>query len=225
MSAYTERHARTFGGWLVAFALGYVVCHHTGTIFAGLGDVGDTDTRWADWIDLLTPYVVTGAAAGALRGAGTTRGTWTAYWFAATTYTLGKGLHVAANSVGNALPGEDPDVVHLWDEHVGHYLWFAGFALLVAVLAVALADRRPRGGIGGHLVAMLVGFTQFTNSVEGQTAWFGIGTSVVFLVWGVFTRDGMGRYLVTSFGFSLLLFAGFGIWQGGFPEFSELGWI
>jgi len=225
MSAYTERHARSFGGWLVAFALGYAVFHHAGTIFAGLGDVGDSDTRWADWIDLLTPYVVTGTAAGALRGAGATRGTWAVFWFAATTYTLGKGLHIAANSVGNALPGEDPDVVHLWDETVGHYVWFAGFALLVAVLAVALADRRPRGGLAGQVVALLVGFTHFTNSVEGQTAWFGIGTAVVFLTWGVFTRDGMGRYLVTSYGVSVVLFAAFGIWQDGFPEFSELGWI
>jgi hypothetical protein len=225
VSAYTERHARSFGGWLVVFALGYAICHHEGTILAGLGEVGDTDTRWADWIDLLTPYVVTGAAAGALRGAGATRGTWTAFWLAATTYTLGKGLHLAANSVGNALPGEDPDVVYLWDEHVGHYIWFGGFALLVAVLAVALADRRPRGGLGGHLLALVVGFTQFTNSVEGQTAWFGIGTSVVFLVWGVFTRDGMGRYLVSAYGFALVLLAVFGVWQGGFPEFTELGWV
>jgi hypothetical protein len=225
VSAYTERHARSFGGWLVAFALGYAVFHHAGTLFAGLGDVDDSDTRWADWIDLATPYVVTGAAAGALRGAGASRGTWTGFWLATVTYSLGKGLHVAANSVGNALPGEDPDVVHLWDETVGHYLWYAGFALLVAVLAVALADRRPRGGIGAHVLALLVGFTQFTNSVEGQTAWFGIGTAVVFTVWGLLTRDGMGRYLVTAYGFSLLLFGVFGVWQGGFPEFSELGWI
>ena len=43
--------------------------------------------------------------------------------------------------------------------------------------------------------------------------------------WGLLTRDGMGRLLLTAYGFSLLLFAVFGIWQGGFPEFSELGWI
>ncbi|HEX7188788.1 MAG TPA: hypothetical protein VF423_11235 [Actinomycetes bacterium] len=225
MSAYTERHARSFGGWLVAFALGYAIFHHAGTLFAGLGDVGDSDTRWADWIDLATPYVMTGAAAGALRGAGASRGTWSAFWLAGVTYTLGKGLHVAANSVGNALPGEDPDVVHLWDETVGHYVWYAGLALLVATLAVAIADRRPRGGIGAHLLAAVFGFTHFTNSIEGQTAWFGIATAVVFAVWGLFTRDGMGRYLATAYGLSLLLFAGFGVWQGGFPEFSELGWI
>jgi hypothetical protein len=105
VSAYTERHARSFGGWLVAFALGYAIFHHAGTLFAGLGDVGDSDTRWADWIDLATPYVMTGAAAGALRGAGASRGTWSAFWLAGVTYTLGKGLHVAANAVGNTLPG------------------------------------------------------------------------------------------------------------------------
>ena len=58
MSAYTERHARSFGGWLVVLAVSYGVLHHAGTIFVGLGEVGET--RWADWIDLLTPYAVTG---------------------------------------------------------------------------------------------------------------------------------------------------------------------
>ena len=47
----------------------------------------------------------------------------------------------------------------------------------------------------------------------------------MFAVWGLFTRDGMGRLLLTAYSFSLLLFAVFGLWQGGFPEFSELGWI
>ena len=223
-SSYGEHHGRAFGGWLVLFALGYVVLHHAGTVFADLGDVGDTRTRWADWIDLLTPYVVTGTAAGVLRGAGASRGTWTLFWFASILYTQGQGIHLAANSINNAVAGS-PEPAYLWDEHVGHYLWYVGFALLVAALALAVADRRPRGGVAGYLLALLVGFTNFTNSVEGQTAWLGIGIAVVFAVWGLFTRDGMGRLLLTAYGFSLVLFAVFGLWQGGFPEFSELGWI
>ncbi len=223
MSAYTERHARSFGGWLVLFALGYGLFQHAGTVFVDLGEVGET--RWADWIDLLTPYVVTGAAAGALRGAGAGRGAWTGFWFGTVLYTQGQSIHLAANSVGNALPGTDPDIVHLWDETVGHYLWYSGFAIIVAVLAVTVADRRARGGPAAHLLALVVGFTNFSNSVEGQTVWLGIGTAVVFAIWGLFTRDGMGRYLLTAYGVSLLLFAGYRIWQGGFPEFSELGWI
>jgi hypothetical protein len=222
--SYGERHGRAFGGWLVLFAIGYVVLHHAGTVFDGLGDVGDTRTRWADWIDLLTPYVVTGTVGGALRAGGASRATWTAFWFAAVLYTQGHGIHLAANSINNALPGS-PEPGYLWDEHVGHYLWYVGFYLLVVTLAVALADRRARGGVTGYVLALLVGFTNFTNSVEGQTPWLGIGAAVVFAVWGLLTRDGMGRLLLTAYAFSLALFAVFGVWQGGFPEFSELGWV
>ncbi|MDQ1666890.1 MAG: hypothetical protein QOH75_2921, partial [Actinomycetota bacterium] len=118
-----------------------------------------------------------------------------------------------------------PEPAYLWDEHVGHYLWYVGFYLLVVALALAIADRRSRGGLPGHVLALLVGFTSFSNAVEGQTAYLGIGAAVVFTVWGLFTRDGVGRLLLTAYGFSLLLFAVFGLWQGGFPEFSDLGWI
>jgi hypothetical protein len=222
MATYTDRRAGGFGGWLVLLAVGYAVSHHVGTLFTGLGDVGSTQTRWADWIDLATPYVVTGAAGGALRAARASRLAWTVFWFAAVLYTQGHGIHLAANSVGNVAPGEP---AYLWDEHVGHYLWYTGFALLVATLAATLAERRPRGGVGAHLLALLVGFTNFTNSVEGQTPILGIVVAVLFLCWGFVTRDGLGRVLLTAYGFSLLLFAAFGIWQGGFPEFSKLGWI
>jgi hypothetical protein len=222
--SYGERHGRAFGGWLILFAIGYAVLHHGGTIFADVGDVDDTQTRWADWIDLLTPYVVTGTAAGALRGAGASRGTWTLFWFATVMYTQGHGIHLAANSVNNAVAGHN-EPAYLWDEHVGHYLWYVGFYLLVVALALALADRRPRGGLGAQLLALLVGFTSFTNAVEGQTPWLGIGASVVFVAWGLLTRDGMGRLLLTAYGFAGLLFLGYGAWQGGFPEFSQLGWI
>jgi hypothetical protein len=222
MATYADRRSGSFRGWLVLLALGYAVFHHAGTIFAGLGDVAGTQTRWADWIDLLTPYVVTGAAAGALRAAQATRGVWTVFWFAAILYTQGHGIHLAANSVGNVAPGQP---AHLWDESVGHYLWYIGFALIVATLAITLSERRYRVGVAAHLLALLVGFTHFTNSVEGQTPWLGIATALVFAVWGLLTRDALGRLLLTAYGCSLLLFAVFGIWQDGFPEFSQLGWI
>ena len=32
--SYGERHGRAFGGWLLLLAVGYVVLHHGGTIFA-----------------------------------------------------------------------------------------------------------------------------------------------------------------------------------------------
>ena len=222
MSSYTQRHARTFGGWLVVFAVGYGILHHAGTLFAGLGEVGPT--RWADWIDLATPFVICGAVAGVLRGAGASRATWGAYLVGVILYTEGHGIHLSANSISNAI-NPHPPIVELWDETIGHYLWYGGFAILVAVLAVATADRRPRGGALAYLAAVVVGFTHFTNSVEGQVPWMGIVTAVVFTGWGLLTRDGMGRYLFTAYALALALFAGFGVWQGGFPEFTELGWV
>ena len=190
-----------------------------------LGDVGDTRTRWADWIDLLTPYVVTGAAAGALRGGGASRGTWTLFWFA------DRALHPGAGHP----PGREQH------QQRGPGRRGAGVPLGRARRALPLVRRllpgggRARGGAGRPaaaaagsartVLALLVGFTTFTNSVEGQTPWLGIGASVVFAGWGLLTRDGMGRLLLTAYAFAGLLFLVFGIWQGGFPEFSELGWI
>ncbi|MDQ1627917.1 MAG: hypothetical protein QOI54_1661 [Actinomycetota bacterium] len=222
MTGYLDRRGGSFGGWLVLLALGYGFFHHVGILLRGLGEVGDTHTRWADWIDLATPYVVTGAAAGALLAAHATRRAWVVFWFAAVLYTQGHGIHLAANSVGNVVPGEP---AHLWDERVGHYLFYAGFWLLVAVLAATLSERRPRGGPGAHLLALVVGFTHFTNSVEGQTAYAGIGVAVLFVLWGLVTRQGLGRVLVTAYGFSLLLFAAYAVWQGGLPEFTEVGLV
>jgi hypothetical protein len=217
-----DRRGGAFGGWLVLLALGYGFFHHVGTLLAGLGDVGGTRTRWADWADLATPYVVTGAAAGALRAAHASRRAWAVFWLAAVLYVEGHGIHLAANSVGNAIGG-DTEPAHLWDEHVGHYLWYAGFWLIMAVLAATLAERRPRGGLVAHLLAAVVGFTHFTNSVEGQTAYAGIAVAVLFVAWGVRTRESLGRLLVTAYVVSLLLFAAYGVWQGGFPEFTEVG--
>ena len=212
----------TAGRWLVLLGIAYPVLHHGGTIFAGLGDVGSTETRWADWIDLLTPFAVTGAVAGAMRATGATRPAWTGFWFGAVLYTLGHGIHLAANSVGNAAPGEP---AHLWDERVGHYLWYAGFAVLVAALAATVHDRPMRGGLLSYALALLVGFTHFTNSVEGQTPVMGIAVAAGFAVWGFTSRHDLGRLLLVAYGFALVLLIGFGVWQHGFPEFSELGWI
>ena len=202
--------------------MGYAVLHHEGTLLADAGEIGDT--RWADWVDIATPFVIVGAAAGALRAGRGSRSAWVGFLLGAILYVEGHGIHLAANSIGNALPGEDPDIVHLWDEVVGHYLWYGGFAVLVAVLAATMAERRARGGAIGFLLAALVGFTHFTNSVEGGVPVMGIATAAVFTGWGLLTRDGMGRLLLTAYALSLVLFAAFGVWQGGFPEFSELGW-
>ena len=146
--------------------------------------MGDTQTRWADWIDLLTPYVVTGAAAGALRGGGASRGNWTLFWFATVLYTQGQGIHLAANSINNAVAGRRANrrtsgtstsgttsgtSASTWWWSRSRWRWPTGGRAV---------------GSAAHVLALLVGFTDFTNSVEGQTPWLGIGVAVVFAVLG-----------------------------------------
>ncbi len=187
--------------------------------------MGDTETRWADWIDLLTPYVVTGAAGGALRGAGASRGTWALFWFGTVMYTQGHGIHLAANSINNVLPGEHPSRPTCGTSTSGTT---SGTSASTWSLP-RWPWRWPTGGraAGWPRTCWHWPSASRTSPTRSRVRprWLGIAAAVVFSVWGLLTRDGMGRLLLTAYGFSGLLFLVFGLWQGGFPEFSELGWI
>lgn len=203
--------------WLAASAVAYVLLHHLGGALAPLGSVGVT--RWADWIDLGTPYAVLLPAAVALARSGAGRRLWPLYLVGALTYTEGHGIHLAANSVGNVAPGQ---TAHLWDEVVGHYAWYTGTALVFVTLAAAFARYHPPGHIGAYVLAALVGLTHATNSLEGGTAVFGVVVAAVFTGWGWTMRARLGRLLLVAYLPALLVLAGYGLVHGGFPQPSSL---
>ncbi|WP_141968042.1 hypothetical protein [Actinomadura hallensis] len=207
--------------WLTACALLYGLTHHIGFGLAWLGTVGDT--RWADWADILTPYAVLLTAAAALHTGRADVRCWALYLVGAVTYVEGHGIHLAANSVGNDTPGIP--VVHLWDEVVGHYLWYAGTALVFAALARALAARPAPPMRYALIPALVVAVTWTTNSLEGGTAVMGLVIAAAFTVWGVRARRHLGRTLVPAFAPAVVALAVYGIWHRGFPEPTELGWI
>ena len=212
--------------WLGWFAVAVVVGHHVGTIFAGLGDAGQ-GTEWADWIDLLTPYAVVGTALAALYAAGADRRAWLVAALGSIAYADGHGVHLSANSIGNERGNAQP--VHLWDEVVGHHLWYAGLFLLVAALTLALADR-PAPGRAAWALATLFGFTAATNGIEGGTALFSLLVSLGFAGYGWTRRRAAGVLLLVAYGTTTALLLGWGLYWGvadgrWFPQFSELGWI
>jgi len=207
--------------WVAGFAGAILVGHHVGTIFKPLGHIGDTE--WADWIDLLTPYAVIGCAAMALLAAGADRLTWVVFAFGALTYTEGHGIHLSSNSIGNAINYQG--IGHFWDEVAGHNIWFVGWVCVVIALARVLATRDAPAGAASYLLAVLYGLTWFTNGIEGGTAVQGLIAAAGFSWWGWQKRAGAGRLLLVAYGLGFLLIAGFGIWQRGFPQFTELGWI
>jgi hypothetical protein len=210
--------------WLTATAVTYALTHHVGVAMAWLGTIGPT--RWADWIDLLTPYAVLLPAAAALHTGGADRRAWALYLTGALTYVEGHGIHLAANSVGNHTPNA---AAHLWDEVVGHYIWYGGAALVAASLAAALAHhpapRTAAGRVLTHTAALLTGVTFTTNSLEGGTADMGIAVAAAFTAWGWSARGRLGGAWATAFACALLLLAAYGLRQGGFPQPSQLGWI
>jgi hypothetical protein len=168
-----------YGRRLAATALAYAVLHHLGLLPSGLGSAPD-DTQWADWLDLLVPWLVLVPAALTLRAGEAVTRTWVLFGAGVVTYASGHGIHLAANSVGNADPGP---TAHLWDEVVGHHLWYLGVAFVAAALADTMTGR-PRPGAVGYLLALAVGLTWASNAVGGGTVVMSLGLAAVASAYG-----------------------------------------
>ena len=206
----------TAGRWAVVWALAYNVLHHLGALPGGLGSAGG-GTRWVDWLTLLTPYAVVGSALAALHAAGTDRRGWTTALVGGALYVQGHGINLAANSVSNARGDGAP--THLWDEVVGHWLWYAGVALLVVALARAVDATVSPTTV---LLAVATGATWTTNALEGTTAVGSLAVAAALAVQGWRRRtDGTGVLLLIAFGTSTALLAAYGLVHLGFPAPSE----
>lgn len=154
-------------------------------------------------------------AAAALATAHAPRSAWTLYLAAAITYTEGHGIHLSANSIGNAEPSA---LAHLWDEVAGHYIWYTGVYLLFAALALTLAHRPRVGGVLAPALSVAVGVTIATNALEGGTAWYTLAVCLAFTVWGWTTRRALGRLLLYTAVSALMVLVGYGLHHRGFPQ-------
>jgi hypothetical protein len=217
--------------WLGWFALAVIVGMQSGTVFKPLGTLGET--RVADWVDLLTPYAILGCAAMVLLRAWATRGQWVLLGVGGITFTLGHGLHLAANSISNVADTvvAGAPIVHLWDEVVSHYIWYTGLFLVMAAVAWSLRDQEFRVGAVDVVVALLVAVTLVNTYIEGATPWMGLVFLATGLIAGLRWRPAtVSRLLLVVGGVGLVLLIGWGVYwfaaDGSlFPEFSELGWI
>lgn len=190
------------GRALLSFGVTVAVTHHIGLLTDPLGRVGSTS--WNDWLDLLTPYLVVGTALAVMITARTDRRAWLVCAVGAIAYVQGHGLHLAGNSVGNADPGP---TAHVWDEVVGHAVWYAGLGLLVVALVLALDAVPLTISPVGWVVAAAVGATVATNAVGGGTITGTLPVSVAFAAYGLRRGDALGRLLAGTFGLAALVLA------------------
>lgn len=192
-----------YGRALATTALSYAVLHHLGLLPDGLGD-GPDGSRWGDWLDLLVPWLVLAPAAWTMVAAETDRRTWLAFGMGALAYANGHGIHLAGNSVANVEPGP---TAHLWDEVVGHAIWYAGVALVVGALAATMRGR-PRPPWPAYPLALGVGLTWATNALGGGTVVPALAACVAAAVWGWRRRQELGVVLLVGFLPGALLLVG-----------------
>jgi hypothetical protein len=179
---------------------------------------GDAGT----WIDLPTAFVVVGVAAWALHEA--PRAAHVLGVAAAIAYVDGHGIHLAANDIGHydSIGGKAEDVRHFWDERFGHVEWHLGFIALLAALALADA-RRGRPDRAGVVAALLLGWTLFTNTVEGQDWWLTLGAAALFSTWWLARPSATRAAAALGTLTGAALIAVWAVWHGGVPQFSEVG--
>lgn len=208
---------------MAAFAVAVSVTHHLGVLTSRSGRIGPLTGY--DLLDTLTPYLVVGTALLVLVSTGTDRTGWCLAALGAVAYVQGHALHLAANSISNETEraGLQPsDATHLYDEVLGHYVWYAGLALLVVALARRLVASPAPPGLVPVVLALAVGLTWATNGLEGGTAVASLALAVALAAWGVRSRRTAGSLLLWAYAPAVAVLAGWGLLQGGFPQPSSL---
>jgi hypothetical protein len=153
----------------------------------------------------------------------------------------GQGMHLSANSIGHLLrESADSDAYRLtffYDEILSHYLWHLGMVGMVVLLVYRewknahSAEHRVRGGWWVGAGAVLHGLIYFIIIVEGGTTPLGVPFALLAVLFGL-TRGRslrkqrpMMNFFFIAFLMATILFAGWGVYWGGFPQFTEVGII
>jgi hypothetical protein len=205
--------------------------------------------NWQDIFDLLTPLVLISLYWLMFKYASSAASTtWEEITFIllSSLWAMGHGMHLAANAISNLVESlaklqvidvKATDIhalTYFIDEHLSHYLWHIAVVGL-ALLLIYREWRHPAGvetawwatGVAGFIY----GFTLFCLFLEGQTVPLGLPITASFtlftLVWG---RKKLSQQPILAFFFvaslvAFLLLTGWGLYWGGFPQFSDVGLI
>lgn len=154
-------------------------------------------------------------------------------------WVLGQGMHLAANTIGHwiaAGAGDQLyDVTYFYDEVLSHYLWHLGAIALSAQL-IYRSWKHPFQEQTYPLVteiisSVLYGLTIFIIGIEGGTVAILFpfcvlaGIAGITLGWKNYQKMPLLSYFTAGYTLAGLIYIGWGLYWGGFPQFSHLGWI
>lgn len=223
MADTTTSTYRNIAPWLL-FGLAVAITHNWYAILSPFHSL-TKGTRFGSYLELATPFAVVGSAAWAVFSVRVTRLTKLLFGAAAILYIEGHGIHLAANSINNQHPtGDAAATAHFWDEQFGHIYEYLGWWSLTLLVAFA-GTTLMKPGVLRIVVALLYGFTLFTNGVEAGLVPLLFGFLAVAVGFSLFRLRGWRIDLLVASALAVVLLAIFGIWHGGFPQFSELGWV
>ena len=199
----------------LAFAAVFFVFHQFPSVL--LSDRGEAA------VDVLTPFAVAASTVAVMLALGAQGAPLLGAVVAGVLYVHGHGVHLAANSIHNE--GVENAVVYFWDERFSHVEAVLGWFGLVG--AICLAERAaPRAASASPALlapaALLLGWTFFTSTVEGQTWWLELPAAVLFGAWALRERRPLLRAAAGAFAVGAILIAAWAVQHGGVPEFSDL---
>lgn len=205
--------------------------------------------NWQDAIDILTPLVLIPIYwmmfLRVFKG-NTNLGYELIFMVLIAFWASGQGMHLSANAINNLIGSlsksqvldvrETPiyQLTYFFDEDLSHYLWHIGILGLMAILAYGAWQYTSDEQTNWQLVVpagILHGFTCFCIVLEGGTWQMGFPfLAILTLLVGVGGRGKLVQKPVLAFFglsslFASLLFIGWGLYWGGFPQFSEVGLI
>ncbi len=169
-----------------------------------------------------------------------------AFLVLAAIWVEGQAMHLTANSSSNLMEDLADDnlidlttndlfkLIHFYDEGLSQALWHASLLGLAALLMYR-EWRSPAGSLTTWRLAVpagiIYGFILFAQGVEGEVVWMGLPFVLLVtffgLVWGRrrFSQQPLFAFFFVSCLVALLFYIGWGVYWGGFPEFSEVGWV
>lgn len=154
-------------------------------------------------------------------------------------WAAGQGMHLSANSIGHLLKdmkGSDIyNLTNFYDEVLSHYLWHSGVLGLSAVLIYHQWQNPSTEGQAMPWIVrsagIIYGFAYFVIVIEGATTPMGVPFAVLaslfILIWErkKLSQQPLLVFFLIAYLLATVLFAGWGIYWHGLPEFSKVGII
>lgn len=230
---------KRFARLILIFAIAYAVLLITPALFSRQFPPYPL-IKWGDVTDLITPLVLVPIYWFLFRLDGDEMPALLeviAFLVFSALWVEGQGMHLGANSIGHLMKQLNATdayaLTEFYDEVLSHYLWHGGVIALSALLIWRqwhhpFVESSPLRSVA--LAALIYGMTYFITTIEAGTALIGIPFAVIIAVIGLLKRKDIARrpvaaFFIVAYIIAIILFAAWGIYWRGLPQFSEVGII